>query len=66
LRRLAGAEGYAHNQGFYLYRNRRLIVHGTWFGLVGKAELIKLSRVLIDIPNTLDSEWKIDVKKASA
>lgn len=65
-RRFAGPEGYAHNQGFYLYRNRRLIVHGTWFGLAKKAELTKLSRVQIDIPNSLDAEWKIDVKKASA
>lgn len=65
-RRFAGTEGYTQNQGFYLYRNRRLIVHGTWFGLARKAELTKLSRVLIDIPNSLDSEWKIDVKKASA
>ncbi len=65
-KRFAGPEGYTQNQGFYLYRNRRLIVHGTWFGLARKAELTKLSRVLIDIPNSLDAEWKIDVKKASA
>lgn len=65
-RRFAGPEGYTHNQGFYLYRNRRLIVHGTWFGLAKKAELTKLARVRVDIPNSLDAEWKIDVRKASA
>jgi len=65
-KRLAGPEGYVSNQGFYLYRNRRLIVHGTWFRLVRQLELTKLARVGIDIPNTLDAEWKIDVKKASA
>ena len=65
-KRYAGPEGYVKNQGFYLYRNRRLIVHGTWFGLARQTELTKLSRVLIDIPNSLDSEWKIDVKKAWA
>lgn len=59
-------EGYVRNQGFYLYRNRRLIVHGTWFRLVRQLELTKLSRVGIDIPNTMDAEWKIDVRKASA
>ena len=64
--RYAGREGYVKNQGFYLYRNRRLIVHGTWFRLARQAELTKLSRVLIDMPNNLDSDWKIDVKKASA
>ena len=64
--RLAGPEGYVANQGFYLYRNRRLILHGTWFRLARQLELTKLARVGIDIPNTLDSEWKIDVRKASA
>ena len=54
------------NQGFYLYRNRRLIVHGTWFGLARQLELTKLSRVQIDVPGSLDTEWKIDVKKAWA
>ena len=65
-KRYAGQEGYVKNQGFYLYRNRRLIVHGTWFRLARQAELTKLSRVLIDMPNSLDAEWKIDVKKAWA
>ena len=65
-KRFAGPEGYVSNQGFYLYRNRRLIVHGTWFRLARQLELTKLARVGIDIPNTLDAEWKIDVKKASA
>jgi len=64
--RYAGPEGYVKNQGFYLYRNRRLIVHGTWFRLARQLELTKLSRVMIDIPNNLDAEWKIDVKKAWA
>ena len=62
----AGPEGYVKNQGFYLYRNRRLIVHGTWFGLARQQELTKLSRVLIDMPGGLDAKWKIDVKKAWA
>ncbi len=64
--RYAMREGYVKNQGFYLYRNRRLIAHGTWFGLARQQELTKLSRVRIDIPNNMDAEWKIDVRKASA
>ena len=64
--RFGGPEGYIKNQGFYLYRERRLIVSGTWFGLARQTELTKLARVRIDIPNGLDAEWKIDVKKASA
>lgn len=62
----AGQEGYIKNQGFYLYRQKRLIIHGTWFNLARQTELTKLARVRIDIPNGMDSDWKIDVKKASA
>ena len=61
-----GPEGYVRNQGFYLYRAKRLIVWGTWFGLAKQTEMTKLARVRIDIPNGLDAEWKIDVRKASA
>lgn len=52
-------------QGFWVYRNKRLIIPGTWFRLTNKKELTKLARVRVDIPNTLDSVWDIDVKKSS-
>jgi hypothetical protein len=64
--RFAGDGGYLKNQGFYLYRAGRLIVHGTWFRLAKQEELTKLARVRVDIPNGVDPLWKIDVKKASA
>lgn len=63
---IAGPEGHLKSQGFYLYRGQRLILYGTWFGLCRQSELTKLSRVRIDIPNSMDSDWKIDVKKSSA
>ncbi|MBC2771111.1 ATP-binding protein [Pusillimonas minor] len=63
---IAGPEGHLKSQGFYLYRGERLILHGTWFGLCRQSELSKLSRVRIDIPNSMDADWKIDVKKSSA
>ncbi|KXV60602.1 hypothetical protein AD947_01960 [Acetobacter tropicalis] len=63
---IGGSEGHLKSQGFYLYRGRRLIVYGTWFGLCRQSELTKLSRVRIDIPNSMDAAWKIDVKKSSA
>lgn len=62
----AGERGYLREQGFYLYRAGRLIVHGTWFGLAKQTELTKLARVRVDIPNGMDELWKIDVLKASA
>lgn len=63
---LAGEEGYIKNQGFYVYRNRRLIIHGTWFKLFRHGELSKLARVRVDIPNTLDEQWRITVDKSDA
>ena len=65
-KRYAGRGGYLRNQGFYVYREGRLIIHGTWFRLAPQAELTKLSRVRVDIPNSLDAHWKIDIKKGSA
>jgi hypothetical protein len=62
----AGEGGYLQNQGFYIYRNKRLIIKGTWFRLIKKEELNKLIRIRIDIPNTLDHLWKIDVRKSHA
>lgn len=61
-----GEEGYLRNQGFYVYRNRRLIIWGTWFRLAKHGELSKLVRIRVDIPNTLDEMWKITVDKSDA
>jgi hypothetical protein len=66
-RELAGGdEGLRKHQGFYVYRNRRLITFGTWFRLIRQEELTKLARVQVDIPNTLDHLWALDVKKSTA
>jgi hypothetical protein len=60
-------KGWTEHQGIYLYRNKRLIADGTWLDLnFRKKESQRLCRICIDIPNTLDAEWQIDVKKASA
>lgn len=61
-----GREGYLRSQGFYVYRERRLIIHGTWFGLARQVQGTMLTRVRIDMPNGLDADWKIDVRKSSA
>ena len=53
-------------QGFYIYRNRRLISHGSWYGLAAKSELTKQTRIRVDIPNTLDHLWQLDIKKSRA
>ncbi|MBB5371639.1 MULTISPECIES: ATP-binding protein [unclassified Janthinobacterium] len=61
-----GREGLRSSQGFYVYRNRRLVISGTWFRLVPKEEFFKLTRVQVDIPNTLDHLWSLDIKKSAA
>ncbi len=54
------------DQGFYLYRNKRLISWGSWLRMGIRSELNKLARIQVDIPSTLDSVWSLDVKKSSA
>lgn len=63
----AGPQGWNAHQGFYIYRNRRLLVPGDWLGLgFQKEEHFKLARILVDIPNSMDDLWAIDVRKARA
>lgn len=59
-------EGYLKSQGFYLYRANRLLIHGTWFGLHRISDAHKLVRIEIDISNTNDLDWGIDIKKSTA
>lgn len=65
-----GTRGWSEQQGFYVYRNKRLLLAGDWLGLghpkFRKEEHCKLARIQIDIPNTLDAEWQIDIKKSTA
>ncbi|ADN36912.1 ATP-binding region ATPase domain protein [Methanolacinia petrolearia DSM 11571] len=62
-----GPGGWNARQGFYIYRNNRLIVAGDWLGLGFRKETYtKLARILVDIPNSMDEYWKIDVKKSVA
>jgi hypothetical protein len=62
----AGPRGWNAQQGFYIYRNERLLVAGEWLGMFKKEEHYKLCRIMIDLPNTLDDKWQIDIKKSIA
>ncbi|MFQ1593479.1 ATP-binding protein [Aeromonas veronii] len=66
-----GPEGWTSQQGFYVYRNKRLLLAGSWLGLGrgrvwNREESHRLARIRVDIPNTADADWKIDVKKSTA
>lgn len=66
IKMLGGKDGLRKQQGFYVYRNKRLLVWGTWFRMMRKGDLSKLARIRVDIPNTLDALWTLDIKKSSA
>lgn len=52
-------------QGFYFYRNDRLIQPGGWNGLQSDTEPhYSLARVSIDLPPTLDSLFRLSVQKS--
>lgn len=65
IKLLGGDENLRTKQGYYIYRNNRLIIWGTWFG-IQRGELTKNARVRVDFPNSLDDIWKIDIKKQNA
>jgi hypothetical protein len=65
-RKKSKPEEWYQLQGFYIYRQNRLLLHGDWLGLFSKSEHYKNARIQIDIPNKLDHDWKIDIKKATA
>lgn len=63
----AGPAGWNAQQGFYVYRNQRLLVPGSWLDLgYTNEEHYKLARIRVDIPNSSDADWAIDVKKSRA
>ncbi len=67
----AGPAGWTAQQGFYVYRNERLLLAGGWLGLGNsrawnREEAHRLARIRLDIPNTADAAWKIDVRKSTA
>lgn len=61
-----GPKGWNEQQGFYIYRNERLLLAGDWLAMFRKEEHYKLARIQIDLPNSLDAEWQIDIKKSVA
>lgn len=62
----ATEDGYIRSQGFYLYRENRLLIYGTWWRIHKATSAHKLIRIKIDISNDQDDIWGIDVKKSTA
>lgn len=57
----------ASRQGFYFYRNDRLIQAGGWNGVVEHESEphMSLARVAIDLPTSLDEHFALNVQKSS-
>lgn len=61
-----GGGNVSSRQGFYFYRNDRLIQTGGWNGIIAdnSEPHLSLARVKIDLPPELDSHFKINVTKS--
>lgn len=57
-------DSWTTHQGFYVYRNRRLLVAGDWLGFFKKEVHYDLCRIRIDLDSTMDMEWQTDIKKS--
>ena len=62
----AGPGPWNQQQGFYFYRNDRLLQSGGWSRLHAPDEHIKLLRVAVNFPKLLDRAFEINVTKMRA
>lgn len=59
-------DSWTAHQGFYIYRKKRLLVAGDWLGLFKREVHYDLCRIRVDLPNNIDDEWQLDIKKSIA
>lgn len=59
--------GLIDQEGFYVYRNKRLIKEGGWLSLkkMGLDDKCKYARIDIEIPSALDKDFQINFSKNS-
>ena len=59
--------GLTNQEGFYIYRNNRLIVDGGWLSLEGLSydDKARYARIRVDYPSSLDEEFKINFSKTN-
>jgi len=58
-----GPRNWNPQQGFYVYRGNRMIQSGGWCGLRTIDEHLKLSRISLDFPQSMDEAFKTNVSK---
>ena len=62
----SGPKNWNQQQGFYFYRNNRLLQAGGWSRLRTPDEHTKLLRVAVDFPGELDRAFAINITKMRA
>ena len=63
---LGADEGMMTLQGFYVYREDRLISYGGWLGLGYVPDVhYKLARIALDLANTSDAAWNVNFLKST-
>jgi hypothetical protein len=61
----SGKRSMTDMEGIYVYRNGRLIVYGGWNRLLRKSPQFQLGRLKVEIGNTLDEMFHLNVSKSS-
>ncbi|RAJ83612.1 histidine kinase/DNA gyrase B/HSP90-like ATPase [Chitinophaga dinghuensis] len=51
-------------EGIYVYRGDRLIIYGGWLGVIKKAPRMQLARLKVDIGNSVDKYFQLNVAKS--
>ncbi len=69
--RAGGPDGWLSHQGFFVYRDQRLLVAGGWMGLGPgrrwtRDDIHKLARIRLDLTSGGDDSWKVDIRKSTA
>jgi hypothetical protein len=59
----SGPRKWNRQQGFYIYREDRMIQSGGWNRLRTLDEHTKLARIAVDIPRAVDTAFEINVSK---
>lgn len=62
----SGPSSWNHQQGFYFYRNHRLLQAGGWSNLRTIDEHMKLLRVAVNFPGSLDKAFALNITKMRA
>ncbi len=52
-------------QGFYVYRENRIIIAGDWLGMYTQEPHLSLARVELSFPRELDEMFSLDIKKST-